>query len=160
MGAGDGLVHQEIMELKASPDKVRAFIMDPNRILDYYPSPLECGVFERGRSIWCRGEESVAMLELLEDETSDDCVVVQCTIAAGLQPAYSPERIRAATTVTMIEEWALAPSPNGTTVTKSWRNVRATEDLGFLLDDAIRETAKSETQPLIERWNEAARSTT
>ncbi|HEX4863783.1 MAG TPA: hypothetical protein VFV02_06910 [Acidimicrobiales bacterium] len=158
MGVSDGLVHQEIMELEASPAQIRAFTMDPDRILDYYPAPLEGGVFEPGRSIWCRGEGSVAMLELLEDESTHDCVVVLCTIAAGLEPPYAPGRIRASATLTMVEEWALAPSSAGTTVTKSWRDVRATEGSGVPLYDAIRETAKVETQPLIERWNEAARA--
>ena len=160
MGANDKLVHREVMELRATPAQVREFIMTPDRILDYYPAPVEGGVFEEGRSIWCRGEMGVSMLERIEDESSDDCVVVLVTTAIGREPPYTPEGIEAATTFTMIEDWALTPSPDGTTLTKSWRDIRATGEPPFPLEDAVRETAKGESGSLVERWNEAARAGT
>jgi hypothetical protein len=160
VGTNDGLVHREVLELRATPAQVREFIMTPERILDYYPAPMEGGVFEVGRSIWCRGEMGVSMLERVEDESSDDCVVVLVTTAIGLEPPYTPEGIEAATTFTMIEDWALAPGPDGTTLTKTWREVRATGDPPFPLEDAVRETAKGERGSLVERWNEAARTGT
>ena len=157
MGTDDGLVHREVMQLQATPAQVRAFIMTPERILDYYPAPLEGGVFEAGHSIWCRGEMGVSMLERIEDECTDDCVVVLLTTAVGLEPPYTPEGIRAATTFTMVEDWALADGPDGTTLTKSWRDIRAPGDPPFPLEDAVRETAKGESGTLVERWNAAAR---
>jgi len=160
MGPSDGYVHHEVMELHATPDQVRKFVMTPERILDYYPAPIECGVFEAGRSFWCRGEIGVSMLERVVDESTDDCVVVLVTTAVGLEPPYTPDAIEAATTFTMIEDWALAAGPNGTTLTKTWRDVRAAGDPPFPLEDAVRETAKGESGVLIERWNEAARAGT
>ena len=44
MGANGGHVHREVMELEASPARVHEFVMTPERILDYYPAPLEGGV--------------------------------------------------------------------------------------------------------------------
>ncbi len=41
MGTNDGHVHREVMELRATPAQVREFIMTPERILDYYPAPLD-----------------------------------------------------------------------------------------------------------------------
>jgi len=158
MGTDDGLVHREVMELQATPAQVREFILTPERILDYYPAPLEGGVFEPGRSIWCRGELGVSMLERVEDERGDDCVVVLVTTAIGLEPPYTPEAIVAATTFTMVEDWALAESPSGTTLTKSWRDVKATGEPPFPLEEVIREAAKGESGTLVERWNEAARA--
>jgi hypothetical protein len=156
VGANDGYVHHEVMELEATPAQVREFIMTPERILDYYPLPLEGGVFEAGRSIWCRGEIGVSMLERVEDESSDDCVVVLVTTAVGLEPPYTPEGIEAATTFTMVEDWALAAGPNGTTLTKTWRDIRAAGEPPFPLEDAVRDTAKGESGSLVERWNAAA----
>jgi len=115
-------------------------------------------VFEAGRSIWCRGEMGVSILERVEAESSDDCVVVLVTTAVGLEPPYTPAGIKAATTFTMIEDWELAPGPEGTTLTKTWRDIRATGDPPFPLEDAVRETAKGERDSLVERWNEAARA--
>ena len=156
MGTNDDYVHREVMELRATPAQVRGFIMTPERILDYYPAPIEGGVFEAGRSIWCRGEIGVSMLERL-DESTDDCVVVLVTTAVGLEPPYTPEGIEAATTFTMIEDWALAAGPDGTTLTKTWRDIRTPGDPPFPIEDAVRETAKGESGSLVERWSEAAR---
>ena len=160
MGTNDGDVHREVMELQATPAQVREFIMTPERILDYYPAPIEGGVFEAGRSIWCRGEIGVSLLERVEDESSDECVVVVVTTAVGLEPPYTREGIEAAATFSMIEDWSLAAGPNGTTLTKTWRDIRATGDPPFPLEDAVRETAKGESGTLVERWNEAARAGT
>ena len=159
MSIDDRLVHREVLELRATPAQVREFIITPARILDYYsPAPIEAGVFEAGHSIWCRGEMGVSMLERIDDESSDDCVVVLVTTALGLEPPYTPEGIKAATTFTMVEDWAVAASPDGTTLTKSWRDVKTTRELPFPLEDSIREAALSESGPLVEKWNEAARS--
>jgi hypothetical protein len=158
MATTDGLVHREVMELEASPAQVRRFIMDPMRILDYYPDPIEGGVFEPGHSIWCRGGGTVSMLEVIDEESSDDCLVVLVTTALGLEPPYTPEGIRAATAFTMIEDWALAAAPHGTTLTKSWRDIDPPGDASFPIGDLVRESANAEATPLIERWNQAARS--
>jgi hypothetical protein len=158
MGTNDGYVHREVMELGATPAQMREFIMTPERILDYYPAPIEGGVFEAGRSIWCRGEIGVSMLERIERESSDNCMVVLVTTAVGLEPPYTPEAIRAATTFTMVEDWALAATSEGTTLTKTWRDIRAPADPPFPLEEAVRETAKGESGSLVARWNAAARA--
>ena len=51
MNANDGIVHREVMELAAPPARVRELVMTPERILDYYPAPIEGGVFEAGRAL-------------------------------------------------------------------------------------------------------------
>ena len=155
MGTDDGLVHREVMELQANPDQVREFILTPERILDYYPAPLEGGVFEAGRSFWCRGEMGVSLLERL-DESSDDCVVMLVTTAIGLDPPYSPEGIVAAAAFTMVEDWAVAESSGGTTLTKSWRDITAFGEPPFPLEDVVREAAKGESGTLVTKWDEAA----
>ena len=46
----------EVLELKATPAQIREFITTPERILDYYPNPIEGGVLDPGRAIYCRGK--------------------------------------------------------------------------------------------------------
>jgi hypothetical protein len=145
------------MELRATPAQVLQFVITPERILDYYPDPIEGGVFEEGRAIWCRGAIGVSMLERVDDESSDDCLVVLVTTAAGLEPPYTPENIRAAATFTMVEDWAAAATTDGTTLTKSWRDVTTIVDLPFSMEEAVRDTSKGESEPLIAKWNAAAR---
>ena len=158
MTIDDGLVHREVMQLRATPAQVLEFVMTPERILDYYPDPIEGGVFEAGRAIWCRGASGVSMLERVDDESSDDCLVVLVTTAAGLEPPYTPEGIRAGATFTMVEDWAVVATPEGTTLTKSWRDITMIVDLPFSMEDAVRETSKGESEPLVAKWNAAART--
>lgn len=158
MTTDDRLVHREVMTLRASPAQVLRFVMTPERILDYYPDPVDGGVFDPGRAIWCRGATGVSMLERLDDESSDDCLVVLVTTAVGLEPPYTPDSIRAAATFTMIEDWAVAATGDGTTLTKSWRDVITMIDLPFSMADAVRDTSKGESGPLVEKWNAAARA--
>lgn len=152
-----GLVHREVIELRASPDEVLRFVMTPERILDYYPDPIEGGEFDERRAIWCRGASGVSMLERVDDESSGECLVVLVTTAVGLEPPYTADRIRAGATFTMVEDWAVAETTDGTTLTKSWRDVTTLVDLPFSMEDAVRETARVESGPLVEKWNAAAR---
>lgn len=157
MTTDGGLVHREVLELEATPAQIREFIMTPERVLEYYsPAPIEAGVFEEGRSFWCRGEMAVTMIELVESR--DDLVTIFVTTALGIEPPYTPEGIRASTFFTMYEDWALEASPTGTILTKSWRDVETPTEIDFPLEDSIRESAKDESAPMVERWNAAARN--
>ncbi len=155
--AATGAVHTEVMQLEATPDQVRSFILTPERILDYYPNPVEGGVFEAGQAIWCRGEMGVSMLALLPDESRDDFVVVEVTTAIGLEAPYTRERIEAHSTFTMVEDWALAADGAGTTLTKTWRDVCANGPEPFPLADGVKQGAIHESPVLIEAWNAAAK---
>jgi len=46
--SSDNVIHTEIIALEASPAQTREFITTPDRILDYFPNPIEGGVFEDG----------------------------------------------------------------------------------------------------------------
>ena len=78
------LVHTEVMQLRATPDQVRGFILTPERILDYFPQPVEGGVLEPGKAIYCRGEMGTSMLALVDAESTEDLVVVEVTLVVGI----------------------------------------------------------------------------
>ncbi len=154
--SASNLVHTEVMSLAATPSQVREFILTPDRILDYFPSPVDGGVLEPGRAIYCRGEMGTSMLELVESESSDDLVVIKVTTALGLEPPFTRERIEAGCTFTMIEDWALEAAGSGTTLTKSWRDVTTDGPEPFPIAEAVREGAIHESAQLIAGWNKAA----
>jgi len=154
--SSDGIVHSEVMELRATPAQVRKFILTPERILDYYPQAVGGGVLEPGKAIYCQGESGVSMLELIEAECTADCVVILVTTAFALEPPFTRERIESHMSFTMVEDWALAKSQTGTTLTKTWRNVIAKGDPPFDLEDAVRQGAIHESASLIKGWNQAA----
>jgi len=152
----DRIVHTEVMQLRATPAQVRDFILTPERILDYYPDPVEGGVLEPGRAIFCRGNMGASMLERVDAESSDDLLVIKVTTAIGLEAPYTRERIEAGNTFTMIEDWLLEATGSGTRLTKTWRDVTPNGEAPFPIEDAVREGAIHETAALIEGWNKAA----
>lgn len=151
-----GIVHTEVMELAATPAQVEAFIMTPERILDYYPDPVGGGVLEPGHAIYCQGAMGVSLLERIEAECSARCVVIKVTTAFGLEAPFTRERIEANGAFSMIEDWELAPSGDGTTLTKTWREVIALGPEPFPIADAVREGAVHESPSLVRGWNAAA----
>ena len=155
-GSEKSVVHSEVIDLSATPDQVRAFIFTPERILDYYPMPVEGEILEPGRAIWCRGEMGTSLLELVDAESSDSVVVVKVTTAFGLAPPVSRERIEANVGFTMVEDWALEATADGTRLTKTWRDVTSPGAEPFPLAEAVREGAVSETAKLVAGWNAAA----
>jgi hypothetical protein len=152
------IVHTEVMPLTASPAQVREFILTPDRILDYFPSPVDGGVLEPGKAIYCRGEMGTSMLEMLEAESNDELLVIKVTTALGLEAPFTRERIEASCTFTMIEDWALEPDGTGTKLTKTWRDVASEGPEPFPLADAVRQGAIHESVQLIAGWNNAASS--
>ncbi|MFN8028715.1 MAG: hypothetical protein U0W40_20870 [Acidimicrobiia bacterium] len=150
-----GIAHREVMHLAVPAARVHEFVMTPERILDYYPEPIEGGVFEAGRSFWCRGAMGVSMLERTDASTAD-CTVVLVTTAVGLEPPYTPDAIRAAGTITMVEEWAVAADGDGSVLTKTWRDVMAGGEPSPPLAEIVRDAAKHESSALIAGWNAAA----
>ena len=148
--------HTEVIDLRVSPAQMREFIMTPDRILDYYPGPVGGGVLEAGRSIYCCGQGGVSLLEVLDDETTDRCVVIRVTTAFGLEAPYTRDRIEEAASFSMVEDWDLEPTDNGTRLTKTWRAIRERGALPFSLGDTLRASAANETGALVEGWERAA----
>ncbi|MFK7896356.1 MAG: hypothetical protein AB8G23_10990 [Myxococcota bacterium] len=151
------IVHTEVIELVASPAKVKEFIMTPERILDYYPSPVEGGVLEPGIAYFCRGEMGVSLLERVASASNEDVLVLKVTTAIGLEAPYTRERIEANATFTMFEDWALAESGSGTKLTKSWRDIEAPGPEPFPLEETIKQSAIHESPQLADAWNRFAR---
>lgn len=150
------IIHRETIALRATPEQVRAFIMDPQRILDYYPDGIEGEVIEPGQSFYCRGKAGVSLLERLPQESRDNKLVVLVTTATGLKPPFTAERIRAARFFSMVEDWELEATDSGCLLTKTWRNLNKYR-LRFLpLGMIVKRSAKAESPHLQAAWNKAA----
>lgn len=151
------IVHTEIIELQATPAQVRKFIMTPERILDYYPSPIEGGVIESGTKIYCRGKAGVSLLETVSEESNEKLLVVKVTTATGIQPPFTESRIRSAQFFTMVEDWQLEETAQGTRLTKTWRNIEKHKMKYLPMKMIVRRSAKAESKELQAAWDRAAR---
>ncbi|MGI9294943.1 MAG: hypothetical protein ACR2PS_13235 [Pseudomonadales bacterium] len=150
------IVHREVLHLRASPAQVRQFIMTPERILDYYPSPIEGGVIEPGRSIFCRGKSGVSLLEIVAAESSEHHIVVRVTTATKVESPVTKARILDSAFFTMTEDWELEETDSGTTLTKTWRDINQKKWKLLPMRIIVRSSAKGESKKLVAAWNNAA----
>lgn len=149
------IIHQEVLELLACPEQVKAFIMTPERILDYYPGGLHGGTLEPGKTFYCQGKSGVSLLALM-DNSNDQHLILKVTTANGLKPPFTREAIEQAAFFTMIEDWELSEHNGGTRLTKTWRDLKKHKMRWLPLGWIIRSSAKSESRRLIKGWNQAA----
>ncbi len=150
------IVHQEVIELSATAEQVREYIMTPERILDYYPTAIDGGVIEAGASIYCRGKTGVSLLEVIPEHSSDQLLVIKVTTATKIKPPFTKERIKKATFFTMIEHWKIESCGDGTTLTKTWRNIKKSKFKLLPMGLIVRSSAKKETAQLKAAWDKEA----
>jgi hypothetical protein len=151
-------VHTEIIQLRATAAQVKEFIMTPERILDYYPSGIDCGVIEPGMSLYCRGKSGVSLLELDVAESNDKKLVVNVTTAMNLSPPFTAERIKDAVFFTMVEDWKVEPHDSGTQLTKTWRDIKKFK-LRFLpMRSIVKKSARAESASLKNSWDATAQA--
>jgi hypothetical protein len=150
------IVHTEVIELRASPEKVREFIMTPERILDYYPDPIDGGVIEPDISFYCRGRAGVSLFEIIPSETNRHLLVLKVTTATNIKPPFTEERIKASVFFTMIEDWKLEKTTQGSRLTKSWRDVHKQKMKFLPMGFIVRKSAKTETKKLKAAWDKLA----
>lgn len=149
-------MHRETIHLQADPETIRGFITTPDRILDYYPSPIDGGVIEPGSSIYCRGKSGVSLLEVDRSKSGDRHLVLDVTTSTPIDPPFTAERIKAASFFTMVEDWELEPAEPGTRLTKTWRDINQSR-LKFLpMRFMVRRGARAETPKLRSAWDEAS----
>jgi hypothetical protein len=150
------IVHQDIMQLTASPEKVREFLRDPERIAEYYPDLIEYGTFEEGKTYWCRGEAGVALFEILEERCTDIRVSMSIMTNIAVEKPYTVESIKADVFISMVEEWDVIPKDGGSQITKTWLDVELHQMKDLPIVEMIKETAVEEHSKIVTAWNKAA----
>ncbi len=149
------IVSSVVLELRIEPALARQFIMTPERILDYFPSPLEGGVIAPGKAIYCRGRSGISLLQVDEANSKDDHVVVKVSTAMKLKPPFTIDRIEAAAFFTMIEDWELEETETGTRLTKTWRDIVKKRLRLLPIRAIVRSSVKGESEKLVAGWNRA-----
>lgn len=153
------IVHRETILLSASPEQVKSFILTPERILDYYPGGMDCGVIEAGRSFYCRGKSGVSLLELDESQSDDTTCVLKVTTSLKAKPPYNAQKILGNAFFTMYEDWKVQSDGSGSKLIKTWRDLEK-HQLKFLpMKLIVRRSAKQESAKLKKAWDNAAGNT-
>lgn len=150
------IVHREEILLAAAPELVKTFVLTPERILDYYPGGNDCGVFEAGRSFYCRGKSGVSLLELDESQSDETTSVLKVTTSLKARPPYSPQKIIDDVFFTMYEDWKIEPDECGSKLTKTWRDVKKFQMKFMPMKFIVKRSAKQESAKLKEAWDKAA----
>ena len=151
-----GIVHRDEMQLEGAPERVREFILTPERIADYFPHVVDCGTFEQGKSIWCSSKVGVTLLESVEAETTQWKLTLNIVNTGRIAAPYTAEAIKANPFMSMVEDWEVEANEGGTRLTKTWRDVVQHKMKWVPMGLLIRRTAKAEHQKLVDGWNKAA----
>jgi len=150
------IIHQEVILLAAVPEQVNAFILTPERILDYYPSGIDCGVIDAGRSFFCRGKSGVSLLELEDSQSHERTCVLKVTTSLKAKPPYTAQKIQDAVFFTMYEDWEVEPHGSGSKLTKTWRDLEKHQLRLIPLKLIVKRSAKAESAKLKRAWDKAA----
>ncbi|WP_101756870.1 hypothetical protein [Oceanicoccus sp. KOV_DT_Chl] len=151
------IAHQEQLALQISCQQGAAFAMTPQRILDYFPGGVGCGTFTPGQAIYCYNTAVVSLLELIavdEDDLGSILLSIKVTTAPFSQVPLSAQEIKTASFFSMIEDWQFEALSNGSLLTKTWRDISVEGD-AMEMAAIVRDSAITESQQLISRWNKA-----
>lgn len=152
------VIHQEVILFTSPPDFIRACISNPERILDYYPSPISGDVVEPNRAMVCRGRSGVSLLEVTSEHTDEKGFLhIELEVVSALlwKPPYSAERVREKGFFSMKEDWILEPFGAGTRLTKTWRDIQKYKWSVLPLASMVRKTAKGESKKMQTLWDDA-----
>ena len=72
-------LHQEKMRVAAPPEMVQQWILAPEKVLEYAPGPVDCGLFRPGEQVWIRLKTGVTLLEKVHEESTDNRTTVRVT---------------------------------------------------------------------------------
>lgn len=154
------ITHQDVIQLSVPAQDVRQFLRDPVRMSEYYPDLEEYGNFKEGISYWCRGSAGVSLFEILEERCTDTMVSMLVTTSARVQKPYTPEAIKVAPTVSMLEDWDVIPTSNGCQITKTWLDLKSYDEDAMPLEKLIKIiplVAMEEHKKIVTSWNKVSR---
>jgi len=150
------IVHREVLQLRATPEQVKRFVLTPERILDYYPGAITGVVLEEGQAIICQGKSGVSLIEKVANESHGGQLTVKVTTATAFDGALTRENVMDNVFFTMMEDWAVAAVDGGTQLTKTWRNIEKKKMKFLPMGLIVRMSAKGESKKLRLAWDKAA----
>lgn len=156
------VIYKDVMQLNASVEQVRSFILNAERVAEYFPNLIEFGELpaeDGGTANWFRDKSAVSLLEYPRDQCTDTKVVMHVTSSRKAKLPFSIESLKADPLMSLKEDWLLEPSNGGTQLTKIWYGEAMHKMKWLPIRFIIRRTAKSERGALITAWNRAARLT-
>lgn len=121
--------HTERFTIAQSPETIARNILDPDRVMDYFPGAIAGGKSDDDTAIWIRSKTGTTLIERLSaaDDTSHVTVRVTSTQLKTNPPNL--EVLAQSPLMRFTEDWVLNDDPSGTSVTKTWGNL---ETFGFM----------------------------
>lgn len=150
------IITKDTYQISATVEQVKEFILTPERILDYYPSPIEGGVFVEGRSIWIRLKSGVTAMELVSDKLNPHMMTVLLHISSLQEPPADIKEVKAKALMTFYEDWLLIPNDKGTQINKQWRDLTKHKNKWLPIKAMIQNTVKEYGEKIEHAWNAAA----
>lgn len=123
--------HTEQFEVEQAPAAVAHNIVDPERVMDYFPGATSGGRFDDD-AIWIRSNTGTTLIERLS--AASDTSLVTVRVSATRVKSDPPDRgeLAASPLMRFTEDWELEGTESGTDVRKSWRDLQAFGIMRFM----------------------------
>lgn len=145
--------HTERFTVAQPPDTVARNILDPDRVMEYFPGAIAGGKFDDGRAIWIRSKTGTTLIERLSGEGETSHVTVRVTSTQLKTDPPDLAALAQAPLMRFTEDWVLNGHENVTNVTKTWGDL---ETFGFMRFMPARwlitRTARTGSKVIAEKW--------
>lgn len=144
--------HQDRLHVSASMAVVAGYILDPQRVMAYFPDAIDGGTFDDD-AIWIRAKTGTTLIERVASEPGLVSVRVTSSGVKHEQPARTA--LGEKPLVRFYEDWRLDEQDGGTRIEKSWRDLEA---FGFMkllpMRWIVRRTANQGKEKLEAAWSQ------
>ena len=145
-------LHQEKMRVAAPPEMVQQWILAPEKVLEYAPGPVDCGLFRPGEQVWIRLKTGVTLLEKVHEESTDNRTTVRVTASTLKRNPTSVTEIESNRLMTFYEDWDLIRADSGTQIQKTWRDLTKHKMRWMPFGWLIQRSAKRDAAALEAAW--------
>ena len=149
------LIHKVTMNVNAPLDSVAAWIMTPDKVLQYAPAPIDGGIFREGEQFWIRLKSGVSLVEKLNAESNANRVTVKVTVSPLKTVPNSADEIEGQRMLCFFEDWHLEATESGTRIVKVWRDLEKHKMRWMPFAWLIRRSVKKDVETLQRVWSEA-----
>lgn len=146
--------HHEQFTVAQNPTTVAGFILDPDRVMQYFPGAISAGRFDGGDAIWVRARTGTTLIEQLSPK--DDLSLVTVCVTSTQLKDDPPNRatLQQSPLMRFYEDWRLEESDAGTRISKTWRDLEASGFMRFMPTKwLVKRTGRSGVELVADRWS-------
>lgn len=149
--------HVEHFTVAQPPETVARNILDPDRVMDYFPGAITGGKSDDGAAIWVRSKTGTTLIERQSPDDDSSRVTVRVTSTQLKTNPPDLDALAKSPLMRFTEDWVLNEDAQGTNVTKTWTNLETFGFMRFLPARwLITRSGRAGAKVISEKWSTAS----